>query len=42
MIYQKQGGKIVVNFEADEFVASTNPEYPIRITSKNKVSDFRR
>ena len=32
----------MVNFEADEFVASTNPEYPIRITSKNKVSDFRR
>ena len=38
MIYQKQGGKVVLNFEADEFVESTNPEYPLRITAKNKSS----
>ena len=37
MMYQQHGGKIVVSFEANEFLASTNPEYPIRITSKNQV-----
>ena len=37
MMYQQHGGKIVVSFEASEFLASTNPEYPIRITSKNQV-----
>jgi hypothetical protein len=40
MMYQKHGGKIVVSFEANEFLASTNPEYPIRITSKNQVTHF--
>ena len=38
MMYQKYGGKIVLDFEADEFLSSTNPEYPIKITSKNKVT----
>lgn len=37
MMYQKHGGKIVLNFEADKFVASTNPEFPIRITSKTNT-----
>jgi hypothetical protein len=35
--YQNKGGKIVLNFEADEFSASPNPEFPIRVISKNKV-----
>lgn len=36
-MYEKNGGKIILNFEADEFKASADPEYPIRITSMKNV-----
>lgn len=35
--FQQNGGKIILNFEADRFVSSPDPEYPIRIVSKNNV-----
>ena len=41
MIYQKNGGKIVLNFEADKFVECTDPEYPLKIISKNNVKLIR-
>ena len=34
MIYEKNGGRVVLNFEADKFESSINPDYPLRITSK--------
>ena len=37
-VFQEKGGEIVLNFEADEFVTSPNPEYPIKIVSKSNVS----
>lgn len=33
--FEKNGGKIVLNFEANDFVNSTDPNYPIRIKSTN-------
>lgn len=33
MMYQKHGGEIVLNFEAEEFIESENPNYPIRVRS---------
>ena len=36
--FQKKGGEIMLNYEAEKFVDSSNPEYPIRIVSRdNKV-----
>ncbi|CAF0750971.1 unnamed protein product [Brachionus calyciflorus] len=37
MMFQKHGGKILLNFEADKFVQSTDPEYPLKIVSTNNV-----
>ncbi len=37
MVYEKQGGQVVLNFKADRFESSSNPEYPIRITSNNNI-----
>lgn len=36
--FQKKGGNILLNFEAENFVESTNSEYPIRIVSKDNRS----
>jgi L-2-hydroxyglutarate oxidase LhgO len=38
MIYEKNGGKVVLNFEADKFEASPDPDYPLRLTSKANVT----
>lgn len=37
MMYQKHGGEIVLNFEAEEFIESENPNYPIRVRSTANV-----
>ena len=34
-MYEKMGGKIILNFEANEFIESTDPAYPIRIVASN-------
>ena len=36
-MFKQQGGEIVLNFEAEQFVSSSNPEYPLKIVSTNKV-----
>lgn len=35
--FRERGGQIVLNFEADKFEASTNPEFPLRIVSTQNV-----
>jgi 2-hydroxyglutarate dehydrogenase len=35
--FRERGGQIVLNFEADKFEASPNPEYPLRIVSTQNV-----
>lgn len=37
--FEQAGGRITLNFEADKFLPSDDPSYPIRITSKTNVSD---
>ena len=37
-VFQEKGGEVVLNFEADEFVRSSDAEYPIRIVSKANKS----
>jgi 2-hydroxyglutarate dehydrogenase len=36
-MYEQNGGKVVLNFEADKFEQSPDPNYPLRITAKNSV-----
>jgi 2-hydroxyglutarate dehydrogenase len=37
-MFQKNGGDIKLNFEADTFANSSDPDYPIRIVSKTNVN----
>ena len=37
--FEQLGGRIALNFEADKFLPSDDPSYPIRVTSKTNVSN---
>lgn len=41
-IYQQSGGEIILNFEADQFQPSSDPNYPLRITSTKQVRLIRK